>query len=139
MGGAASIPVNNLVKYAEDGIKNAMNLKKHEARVIRVRKAANILANDKGVAGKTAGRRRGSKEVAKHGAKLGMQAAANLAAKKACMIVLAEGAKQIAKLLEPTCQVQHAPWVGGGSANNAANGLDNLLNCLARGPAHRQS
>mmetsp|Transcript_25527 Transcript_25527/g.50266 ORF Transcript_25527/g.50266 Transcript_25527/m.50266 type:complete len:344 (-) Transcript_25527:103-1134(-) len=35
----------------------------------------------------------------------------------------------VAKLLKTTCQVQHAPWVGGGSANNAANGLYNLQNC----------
>ena len=28
-----------------------------------------------------------------------------------------------------TCAVQHAPWVGGGSANNAANGLNNLQRC----------
>jgi len=35
----------------------------------------------------------------------------------------------VATLLNTTCKVQHAPWVGGGSANNAANGLDNLLNC----------
>ena len=35
----------------------------------------------------------------------------------------------VAKLLSSKCQVQHAPWVGGGSANNAANGLFNLLNC----------
>lgn len=28
-----------------------------------------------------------------------------------------------------SCQVQHAPWVGGGSANNAANGLANLQHC----------
>ena len=35
----------------------------------------------------------------------------------------------VAKLLNATCQVQHAPWVGGGSANNAANGLYNLQHC----------
>lgn len=35
----------------------------------------------------------------------------------------------VAKLLAKTCLVQHAPWVGGGSANNAANGLRNLLEC----------
>jgi hypothetical protein len=35
----------------------------------------------------------------------------------------------VAKLLNETCLVQHAPWVGGGSANNAANGLFNLLHC----------
>ena len=35
----------------------------------------------------------------------------------------------VAKLLNATCKVQHAPWVGGGSANDAANGLNNLLNC----------
>lgn len=35
----------------------------------------------------------------------------------------------VAKLLNGTCMVQHAPWVGGGSANNAATGLFNLQNC----------
>ena len=35
----------------------------------------------------------------------------------------------VASLLKTKCQVQHSPWVGGGSANNAANGLSNLLNC----------
>ena len=35
----------------------------------------------------------------------------------------------VAALLNKTCFVQHAPWVGGGSANNAANGLFNLQNC----------
>ena len=35
----------------------------------------------------------------------------------------------VAHLLNKTCLVQHAPWVGGGSANNAANGLFNLHNC----------
>jgi hypothetical protein len=35
----------------------------------------------------------------------------------------------VARLLNTTCLVQHAPWVGGGSADNAANGLFNLLNC----------
>ena len=35
----------------------------------------------------------------------------------------------MAVLLKDVCQVQHAPWVGGGSANNVANGLANLMNC----------
>ena len=35
----------------------------------------------------------------------------------------------VAELLKTTCKVQHAPWVGGGSANNAYNGLFNLQNC----------
>eukprot|EP00658_Telonema_sp_P-2_P065582 TRINITY_DN54791_c0_g1_i2.p1 TRINITY_DN54791_c0_g1~~TRINITY_DN54791_c0_g1_i2.p1 ORF type:complete len:348 (+),score=47.93 TRINITY_DN54791_c0_g1_i2:37-1080(+) len=35
----------------------------------------------------------------------------------------------VARLLNSTCQVQHAPWVGGGSANDAANGLFNLEHC----------
>lgn len=35
----------------------------------------------------------------------------------------------VAVLLSKKCLVQHAPWVGGGSADNAANGLFNLLNC----------
>ena len=35
----------------------------------------------------------------------------------------------VAQLLSKTCLVQHAPWVGGGSADNAANGLFNLLHC----------
>ena len=35
----------------------------------------------------------------------------------------------VAALLKDKCLVQHAPWVGGGSANNAANGLRNLLEC----------
>eukprot|EP00037_Helgoeca_nana_P025837 m.286430 g.286430 ORF g.286430 m.286430 type:complete len:339 (-) comp27056_c0_seq5:104-1120(-) len=35
----------------------------------------------------------------------------------------------VAKLLNTTCQVQHAPWVGGGSANDASNGLRNLEQC----------
>ncbi len=35
----------------------------------------------------------------------------------------------VASLLEGKCQVQHAPWVGGGSADNVANGLFNLLHC----------
>ena len=36
---------------------------------------------------------------------------------------------QVAQLLNSTCLVQHAPWCGGGSANDAANGLLNLLDC----------
>ena len=36
---------------------------------------------------------------------------------------------RVAELLATTCQVQHAPWVGGGSANNAFNGLFNLEHC----------
>jgi hypothetical protein len=32
----------------------------------------------------------------------------------------------VAALLNTTCMVLHAPWVGGGSANNAANGLRHL-------------
>ncbi len=32
----------------------------------------------------------------------------------------------VTALLNSTCKVQHAPWVGGGSANNADNGLRNL-------------
>ena len=32
----------------------------------------------------------------------------------------------VAALLNDTCLVQHAPWAGGGSANNAQNGLRNL-------------
>jgi hypothetical protein len=35
----------------------------------------------------------------------------------------------VARILNTTCQVQHAPWVGGGSANDASNGLNNLENC----------
>jgi hypothetical protein len=35
----------------------------------------------------------------------------------------------VASLLKTTCQVQHAPWVGGGSANNAYNGMHNLQHC----------
>jgi hypothetical protein len=35
----------------------------------------------------------------------------------------------VALLLNKICLVQHAPWVGGGSADNAANGLFNLINC----------
>ena len=35
----------------------------------------------------------------------------------------------VAALLKDVCKVQHAPWVGGGSANNAANGLFNLQHC----------
>lgn len=35
----------------------------------------------------------------------------------------------VAKLLQSTCQVQHAPWVGGGSANDASSGLYNLQHC----------
>lgn len=32
----------------------------------------------------------------------------------------------VAELLNSTCKVQHAPWVGGGSANDASSGLRNL-------------
>eukprot|EP01052_Picozoa_sp_SAG31_P051393 SAG31_NODE_12184_length_960_cov_2.041812_1_plen_210_part_10 len=32
----------------------------------------------------------------------------------------------VAMLLNSTCKVLHAPWVGGGSANNAATGMRNL-------------
>jgi hypothetical protein len=50
-----------------------------------------------------------------------------------CLIIGDSVSKQytpsVAKLLSTTCKVQHAPWVGGGSANNALNGLNNLLNC----------
>lgn len=35
----------------------------------------------------------------------------------------------VGTLLNASCQVQHAPWVGGGSANNAASGLDHLTHC----------
>lgn len=35
----------------------------------------------------------------------------------------------VAALMAGKCLVQHAPWVGGGSANNVANGLTNLLHC----------
>ena len=35
----------------------------------------------------------------------------------------------VARLLNTTCLVQHAPWVGGGSANNVANGIFNLQHC----------
>jgi hypothetical protein len=35
----------------------------------------------------------------------------------------------VAVLLKDKCLVQHAPWVGGGSADNVANGLFNLLHC----------
>ena len=35
----------------------------------------------------------------------------------------------VAELLKTTCKVQHSPWVGGGSANNAYNGLFHLKNC----------
>ena len=35
----------------------------------------------------------------------------------------------VASLMNATCLVQHAPWVGGGSANDVANGLFNLMNC----------
>ena len=35
----------------------------------------------------------------------------------------------VASLLKDKCLVQHAPWVGGGSADNVANGLFNLLHC----------
>ena len=35
----------------------------------------------------------------------------------------------VAALLNTTCLVQHAPWVGGGSANDVANGLRNLQQC----------
>lgn len=35
----------------------------------------------------------------------------------------------VARILNTTCLVQHAPWASGGSADNAANGLFNLLNC----------
>jgi len=35
----------------------------------------------------------------------------------------------VASLLKDVCQVQHAPATGGGSANNAANGLNKLQNC----------
>lgn len=35
----------------------------------------------------------------------------------------------VAALLKDVCLVQHAPWVGGGSANNVANGLNNLQHC----------
>ena len=52
----------------------------------------------------------------------------------------------VTSLLNSTCKVQHAPWVGGGSANNAENGLKNLqgkaymrlgslLSCTQPGPA----
>lgn len=35
----------------------------------------------------------------------------------------------VAALLNTTCLVQHSPWVGGGSANDVANGLFNLQYC----------
>jgi len=35
----------------------------------------------------------------------------------------------VTELLKDVCQVQHAPWVGGGSANDAATGLFHLQNC----------
>lgn len=35
----------------------------------------------------------------------------------------------VAKLMNGVCKVQHAPWVGGGSANDARNGLFNLQHC----------
>ena len=35
----------------------------------------------------------------------------------------------VAKMLAGKCQVQHAPHVGGGSANNAGSGLANLRDC----------
>jgi hypothetical protein len=35
----------------------------------------------------------------------------------------------VATLMKEKCLVQHSPWVGGGSADNAANGLFNLLHC----------
>lgn len=35
----------------------------------------------------------------------------------------------VAQLMNSTCLVQHSPWVGGGSANDVANGLFNLEYC----------
>ena len=35
----------------------------------------------------------------------------------------------VAALMNATCLVQHSPWVGGGSANDVANGLFNLEHC----------
>jgi len=32
----------------------------------------------------------------------------------------------VADLLKDVCQVQHSPWVGGGSANDAANGEETM-------------
>lgn len=43
----------------------------------------------------------------------------------------------VAALLKETALVQHAPWVGGGSANDVANGLFNLQNCRWLRPALR--
>ena len=43
----------------------------------------------------------------------------------------------VAARLNATALVQHAPWVGGGSANDVASGLFNLQNCRWLRPAQR--
>ena len=53
--------------------------------------------------------------------------------KKNCLVIGDSVSEQytpsVAKLLDAECLVQHAPSVGGGSANNVASGLSNLQQC----------